>query len=116
MFSVPKADLSKARFVINLKPCNANTVKTASPIPDMRGVRSNLAAHAIRSKLDFKAAYEQIRLNADSVERSGFVTKNGIFVFRVMQQGDCNARGTMHCVCYVIVLACDGTLPSHFLR
>ncbi|GAA5985310.1 hypothetical protein JCM11641_005389 [Rhodosporidiobolus odoratus] len=65
MFAVPKHDPSQARFVINLKPCNANTVRTASPIPDMKQVRSNFAAHPVRSKLDFKKAYEQIRLNLE---------------------------------------------------
>jgi hypothetical protein len=62
----------------------------------MRQVRANLASHPIRSKLDFKQAYEQIWLNNDSVERSGFATKNGTFVSRVMQQEDCNATDTMH--------------------
>ncbi|GAA5973564.1 hypothetical protein JCM11641_007123 [Rhodosporidiobolus odoratus] len=56
MFAVPKHDPSQARFVIDLKPRNANTVRTASPIPDMRQVRANFAAHPIRSKLDFKKA------------------------------------------------------------
>ncbi|GAA5992524.1 hypothetical protein JCM11641_006980 [Rhodosporidiobolus odoratus] len=79
MFAVPKHDPSQARFVINLKP-----------------------PHPVRSKLDFKKAYEQIRLNAESVNRSGFVTKNGTFVSRVMQQGDCNAPDTMHRVCYMM--------------
>ncbi|GAA5985975.1 hypothetical protein JCM11641_004887, partial [Rhodosporidiobolus odoratus] len=102
MFAVPKHDPSQARFVINLKPRNTNTVQTASPIPDMRQVRVNFAAHPVRSKLDFKKAYEQIRLNFESVDRSGFVTKNGTFVSRVMQQGDCNAPDTMHRVCYMM--------------
>ncbi|GAA5994424.1 hypothetical protein JCM11641_001062 [Rhodosporidiobolus odoratus] len=102
MFAVPKHDPSQARFVINLKPRNANTVRTASLIPDMRQVRANFAAHPVRSKLDFKKAYEQIRLNFESVDRSGFVTKNGTFVSRVMQQGDCNAPDTMHRVCYMM--------------
>ncbi|GAA5969842.1 hypothetical protein JCM11641_008057 [Rhodosporidiobolus odoratus] len=102
MFAVPKHDPSQARFVINLKPRNANTVRTASPIPDMRQVRLNFAAYPVRSKLGFKKAYEQIRLNLESVERSGFVTKNGTFVSRVMQQGNCNAPDTMHRVCYMM--------------
>jgi hypothetical protein len=67
----------------------------------MRGVRTNLASHPIHSKLDPKQAYEQIRLNEDSVGRSGFVTPNGTFVSRVMQQGDCNAPDTIHRVCYM---------------
>ncbi|GAA5918254.1 hypothetical protein JCM5296_000269 [Sporobolomyces johnsonii] len=114
MFAVPKHDPSQARFVINLKPRNANTVRTASPIPDMRQVRANLAAHKIRSKLDFKKAYEQIRLNPDSVDRSGFVTKNGTFVSRVMQQGDCNAPDTMHRVCYMMFSKAMGRFVDSF--
>ncbi|GAA5974657.1 hypothetical protein JCM11641_007043 [Rhodosporidiobolus odoratus] len=99
MFSVPKHDPSEARFVINLKPRNANTRRRISPIPDMKGVRSRLAAHRYRTKLDFKNAYEQIRLTLESVAKSGFVTPSGTFVSRVMQQGDTNAPDTMHRVC-----------------
>ncbi|GAA5979967.1 hypothetical protein JCM11641_008248 [Rhodosporidiobolus odoratus] len=114
MFAVPKHDPSQARFVINLKPRNANTVRTASPIPDMRQVRANLASHPVRSKLDFKKAYEQIRLNWESVERSGFVTKNGTFISRVMQQGDCNAPDTMHRVCYMMFSKAMGRFVDTF--
>ncbi|GAA5979969.1 hypothetical protein JCM11641_008249 [Rhodosporidiobolus odoratus] len=99
MFSVPKHDPSEARFVINLKPRNANTRKRISPIPDMKGVRSRLGAHRYRTKLDFKNVYEQIRLALESVAKSGFVTPSGTFVSRVMQQGDTNAPDTMHRVC-----------------
>ncbi|GAA5974795.1 hypothetical protein JCM11641_007267 [Rhodosporidiobolus odoratus] len=62
MFAVPKHDRSQARFVINLKPRNANTRKRVSPIPDMKAVRFRVASRRYRSKLDFKNAYEQIRL------------------------------------------------------
>ncbi|GAA5980370.1 hypothetical protein JCM11641_001779 [Rhodosporidiobolus odoratus] len=99
MFSVPKHESSEARSVINLKPRNANTRKRISPIPDMKGVRSRLGAHRYRTKLDFKNAYEQIRLALESVAKSGFVTPSGTFVSRVMQQGDTNAADTMHRVC-----------------
>ncbi|GAA5992870.1 hypothetical protein JCM11641_001368 [Rhodosporidiobolus odoratus] len=99
MFAVPKHDPSQARFVINLEPRNANTLKRISPIPDMKGVRSNVASAKRRTKLDFKAAYEQIRLEPESVPLSGFVTPTGTYVSRVLQQGDTNAPDTMHRVC-----------------
>ncbi|GAA5992931.1 hypothetical protein JCM11641_002021 [Rhodosporidiobolus odoratus] len=114
MFAVPKHDPAQARFVINLKPRNANTIRTALPIPDMRQVRANLAGHPIRSKLDLKKAYKQIRLNWESVQRSGFVTKNGTFVSRVMQQGDCNAPDTMHRVCYMMFSKAMGRFLDTF--
>ena len=56
LFSVPKHDRTQARFVINLRPRNENTIKMASPIPDMKQVRYRLASHPYRSKLDFKNA------------------------------------------------------------
>ncbi|GAA5918274.1 hypothetical protein JCM5296_006269 [Sporobolomyces johnsonii] len=111
MFAVPKHDKSQARFVINLKPRNENTVRVASPLPDMKDVRNRFAAHRYRSKLDFKAAYEQVRLTPESVPLSGFVTPNGTFVSHVMQQGDTNAPDTMHKVCYLMFSKALG----HFL-
>ena len=99
MFAVPKHDKSQARFVINLKPRNLNTKKFSTPLPDMMEVRNRLPSHRFRSKIDFKQAYEQIRIAEDSVQFSGFVTPNGTFVSRVMQQGDSNAPETMHRVC-----------------
>ena len=99
MFAVPKHDRTQARFVVNLKPRNDNTVPLGSPIPDMVQVRHRLARAPFRSKLDFKNAYEQVRLEPDSVPLSGFITPSGTFVSRVMQQGDRNAPETMHRVC-----------------
>ena len=102
MFAVPKHDRSQARFVVNLKPRNDNTVPLGSPIPDMVQVRHRLARAPFRSKLDFKNAYEQVRLEPESVPHSGFITPSGTFVSRVMQQGDRNAPETMHRVCYMM--------------
>ncbi|GAA5972077.1 hypothetical protein JCM11641_002485 [Rhodosporidiobolus odoratus] len=99
MFAVPKHGPSQGRFVINLRPRNENTRKRISPVPDMKGIRSRVASNMYRSKLDFKMAYEQIRLWAESVSKSGFVTPLGTYVSRVMQQGDTNAPDTMHRVC-----------------
>ncbi|GAA6000903.1 hypothetical protein JCM5350_003693, partial [Sporobolomyces pararoseus] len=99
VFAVPKHDPSLGRFVVNLQARNKNTVKRLSPIPDMKAVRSRLASHPYRSKLDFKAAYEQIRLTEDSVAKSGFISPTGTYVSRVMQQGDRNAPDTIHRLC-----------------
>ena len=35
MFAIPKKDPSEARFVVNLKPRNSNTVKMHTPLPNM---------------------------------------------------------------------------------
>jgi hypothetical protein len=106
--------LTQARFVINLKPRNANSIRTASPLPDMRSVRADLAAQKFRSKQDFKKAYEQIRLALESVEKSGFVTQNGLMLSRVMQQGDCDAPDTMHRVCNMMFAKSMGSFVETF--
>ncbi|GAA5920190.1 hypothetical protein JCM5296_004335 [Sporobolomyces johnsonii] len=114
MFAVPKHDRSQARFVINLKPRNENTVRVATPLPDMKDVRNRFASHRFRSKIDFKAAYEQVRLTPESVPLSGFVTPNGTFVSYVMQQGDANAPDTMHKVCYMMFSKVIGRFLDSF--
>ncbi|GAA5984568.1 hypothetical protein JCM11641_006552 [Rhodosporidiobolus odoratus] len=68
----------------------------------MKELRYRVVAKKYRTKVDFKAAYEQVRLTAESVGLSGFVTPNGTFVSHVMQQGDTNAPETMHQVCYLM--------------
>ncbi|GAA5986415.1 hypothetical protein JCM11641_000991 [Rhodosporidiobolus odoratus] len=65
----------------------------------MKAIRFRVASRKYRSKLDFKNAYEQIRLVLKSVAKSGLITPSGTFVSRVMQQGDTNAPDTMHRVC-----------------
>jgi len=114
LFAVPKPGSQEARFVINLKPRNANTRKMHTPLPDMTGIRNTLAAHPYRSKLDFKNAYEQIRIVPEHVKHSGFSTIFGTFTSNVAQQGDCNAPETMHRVCYMMFKKCIGRFIAGF--
>lgn len=102
MFAIPKKDPAEARFVINLKPRNANTVKMHTPIPDMRSVRADVASRPFRSQVDFKSAFEQIRICPKDVSKSGFTTPTGTFQSSVMQMGDCNAPDTMNRVVYLM--------------
>lgn len=102
VFAVPKSDPTQARFVINLKPRNANTRKMHTPLPDMNGIKIEVARHAYWSKLDFKNAFEQIRIIPNDVKHSGMATSFGTFTSKVAQQGDCNSPETMHRVCYMM--------------
>ena len=94
MFAAPKSDRSKARFVIDLRKRNANTHRQVTPIPDIRRMRENVARAKFRSKYDFIAMFEQIRINPDSVKYSGFKTIDGTMTSNVCQQGDTNAPNT----------------------
>lgn len=114
LFAVPKADPTKARFVINLKPRNANTRKQHTPLPDMQSIRRRVAASPYRSKPDFKNAFEQVRVERKDVQHTGMLTPFSTFVSLVMQQGDYNAPETMHWVCFMMFRRCFGRFLDGF--
>ncbi|SCZ95593.1 BZ3500_MvSof-1268-A1-R1_C054g00227 [Microbotryum saponariae] len=85
-----------ARFVIDLRARNSNTAKRFSPIPDMTSVRYEVARSRYRSKFDVAAAFEQVRVIPEHVDRTGFATVTGTYTSRVMQFGDTNAPNTLN--------------------
>ncbi|SCZ99444.1 BZ3500_MvSof-1268-A1-R1_Chr7-2g09538 [Microbotryum saponariae] len=96
VFAIPKKNSQTARFVIDLRACNSNTVKRFSPIPDMNNVRYEVARSHYRSKFDVAAAFEQVRVIPEHVDRTGFATVTGTYTSRVMQFGDTNAPNTLN--------------------
>ncbi|SCZ87261.1 BZ3500_MvSof-1268-A1-R1_Chr2-2g04727 [Microbotryum saponariae] len=96
VFAIPKKNSQTARFVIDLRARNSNTVKRFSPIPDMTNVRYEVARSRYRSKFDVAAAFEQVRVIPEHVDRTGFATVTGTYTSRVMQFGDTNAPNTLN--------------------
>ena len=98
MLLIPKPhkpkDAQELRTVIDLRERNKNTVKLSSPLPDIEGVLRRVASKPLRSVLDLTAAYEQIRIVPEHVERSAVTTPDGNMVSLVLQMGDCNAPAT----------------------
>jgi hypothetical protein len=62
LFAIPKKEPGTARFVVNLKPRNANTLKMHTPIPDMRTIPAEIAGAPHHSVVDMAAAFEQVRV------------------------------------------------------
>jgi hypothetical protein len=62
LFTIPKKEPRTARFVVNLKPRNVNTLKMHTPIPDMRTIQAKIAGTPHRSAVDMAAAFEQVRI------------------------------------------------------
>jgi hypothetical protein len=98
MLLIPKPHKPKnapeLHTVCDLRERNKNTVKLLSPLPDIDGVLRRVAAKKFRSVLDLMAAYEQIRIIPEPVERSAMSTPDGNMVSLVLQMGDCNAPAT----------------------
>jgi hypothetical protein len=98
MLLIPKPHKPKnaqeLRTVYDLRERNKNTVRLTSPLPDIDGVLRRVTAKKFRSVLDLTAAYEQIRIIPEHVERSAVSTPDGNMVSLVLQMGDCNAPAT----------------------
>ena len=73
MLLIPKPhkpkDAQELRTVIDLRERNKNTAKLLSPLPDIEGVLRHVAAKLFRSVLDLTAAYKQIRIIPEHVDR-----------------------------------------------
>lgn len=85
---------ARLRVVCDLRERNSNTVKVASPLPDMEGILRRAARKPFRSLIDGKDAYEQIRIHPSDVPKTAMTTPDGTMVSLVLQQGDCNAVAT----------------------
>ena len=79
------------RTVIDACNQNTNTVLDVTPMPDMHYLMDCMARHKYWSKIDMMDAYEQIRIEPDFIQHTGFSMPYRTFESNVMQQGDCNA-------------------------
>ncbi|KAJ3486050.1 hypothetical protein NLI96_g4519 [Meripilus lineatus] len=84
----------KLRVTFDKRPQNDNTIKLASPLPDIDGILRNVARFIYMTGMDGKNAYEQIRIEPEDVHKSLFTTPDGTMESLVLQQGDCNGPAT----------------------
>jgi hypothetical protein len=98
LLMIPKMSSSNGRptlrMVFDKREQNTNTVKMASPLPDIKEILREVSRHRYRSLIDGKDAYEQIRVEPSDVPKTIFTTPDGTMISLVMQQGDCNAGAT----------------------
>ncbi|KAG2228401.1 hypothetical protein INT48_007616, partial [Thamnidium elegans] len=87
IFFVPKKDSKKLRLVVNYSALNAKTIKDGYPLPHIEEVLNALAGAKYFSTLDAATGFWQIAMAEDSIEKTGFVTKFGTFIFKVMPFG-----------------------------
>jgi len=95
MFTKPKANKIKPRFLVDCIPRNAVTIPDPTLLPNIKEIINWTAARKFRSKLDLIDGYHNIRIYPDSVKHSTIVIHMGLHDSLVMQQGDKNAPATM---------------------
>ena len=81
-------------FRVDYRQLNAVTHKDTFPLPRIGDLLDQLKGKNIFTTLDAKQGYWQIRVQKESQEKTAFVTFDGLYEFRVMPFGLCNAPAT----------------------
>ena len=84
----------RTRFCVDYRRLNLATVKEAYPLPRIDDTLDMLADKQWFSTLDLASGYWQVSLSPDARCRTAFATHSGLFQFRVMLFGLCNAPAT----------------------
>ena len=79
------------RFCVDYRRLNQVTKKDAFPLPPINDSLSMLAGQRWFSTLDLASGYWQVGMTKRASQRSAFATPAGLFQFRVMPFGLCNA-------------------------
>ena len=83
------------RFCVNYRALNVVTRKDVFSMPRINDMLDQLGGKKIFTTLDACSGYWQIKMGADSQEKTAFSTHNGLYKCRVMPFGVCNGPATL---------------------
>ena len=82
------------RFCVDYRRLNSLTIKDAYPLPRIDDSLRLLGNQQWFSTMDLASEYWQVAMSTDTRRKAAFVTHEGLFQFRVMPSGLCNAQAT----------------------
>ena len=90
---VKKKDGSR-RFCVDYRKLNKVTIKDAYPVPRIDDTLDALTGARWFSTLDLASGYWQVELGKEAKQKSAFVVRGGLYSWKVMPFGLCNAPAT----------------------
>ena len=91
---VKKKDTTALRMCCDFRLLNSQTIKCAYPLPTPMSLIDQLFGAQVFSKLDLRSGYYQIRVAAEDVAKTAFITNTGLYEWKKMPFGLCNAPAT----------------------
>ena len=95
------------RFCVDYRQLNERTVKDSYPLPRIDDCLDELADARWFSTFDLLSRYHQVELDLRDAGKTTFVARSGIFRFRVMPFGLCNAPATFQRLMNVALAGLD---------
>ena len=100
---VKKPDGS-TRFTVDYRKINSVTVKDNYPLPSISETINQLQGHGYYTKMDLKSGYLQIPILEQDQTKTAFITRDGLYHFKVLPAGLKNAPPTFQRIMNTIVV------------
>ena len=97
------------RFCVDYRKLNGITRKDAYPLPRVDDTLDTLAGSKWFTTLDLISGYWQVELEPEHREKTAFCTQDGLFEFKVMPFGLCNAPATFQRLMDMVLLGLQWT-------
>jgi len=119
------------RYCVDYQGLNAVTQKRNYPLPCIDTCLESLGNNSLYSSLDMRSGYWQVPVREEDREKTCFVTRKGVFGFKVLPFGLCNAPSTFQrlvdmtlagltweiCLCYLDdLIIFSKTFDDHIKR